>query len=202
MNKMIQLFSAALILGLAASVTAAPQIGQPAPDFSVVDTQGQMHSLADFAGQTVVLEWTNHDCPFVVKHYSSGNMQDQQRLARNDHDVTWLTVISSKPGSQGHVSPDQADELTSSRDAYPTAVLLDESGDMGRAYDARVTPHMYIIDEDGILQYMGGIDSNPSRDPADIPDAKQYVVAALTEMAAGVDISDTVTRPYGCTVKY
>jgi len=92
MNRMIQLFSAALMLGLAASVTAAPQIGQPAPDFSVVDTQGQSHSLADFAGQKVVLEWTNHDCPFVVKHYSSGNMQDQQRLARNDHDVTWLTV--------------------------------------------------------------------------------------------------------------
>jgi len=191
-----------LTLGLAAAVSAAPQIGEPAPDFSVVDTEGNMHSLSDYAGQLVVLEWTNHDCPFVVKHYGPGNMQDQQRLARDEHDAVWLTVISSKPGSQGHVSPEEADELTASRNAYPTAVLLDESGDMGRAYDARVTPHMYIIDEDGILRYMGGIDSNPSRNPEDIPDATQYVVVALAEMAAGEAITDTVTRPYGCTVKY
>ena len=191
-----------LSLGLAAAVSAAPQIGEPAPDFSVVDTEGNMHSLSDYAGQLVVLEWTNHDCPFVVKHYGPGNMQDQQRLARDEHDAVWLTVISSKPGSQGHVSPEEADELTASRNAYPTAVLLDESGDMGRAYDARVTPHMYIIDEDGILRYMGGIDSNPSRNPEDIPDATQYVVVALAEMAAGEAITDTVTRPYGCTVKY
>ena len=191
-----------LSLGLAAAVSAAPQIGEPAPDFSVVDTEGNMHSLSDYAGQLVVLEWTNHDCPFVVKHYGPGNMQDQQRLARDEHDAVWLTVISSKPGSQGHVSPEEADELTASRNAYPTAVLLDESGDMGRAYDARVTPHMYIIDEDGILRYMGGIDSNPSRNPEDISDATQYVVVALAEMAAGEAITDTVTRPYGCTVKY
>ena len=189
-------------LTLSVNAMAAPEVGAAAPDFTVVDTAGVEHSLSDFAGQTVVLEWTNHECPFVVKHYSSDNMQNQQRMARNDHDVVWLSVISSKPGAQGHVSPADADGLTESRNAYPTAVLLDESGDMGRAYDARVTPHMYIIDEEGVLQYMGGIDSNPSSNPADIPGATQYVVAALTEMAAGGPITDTMTRPYGCTIKY
>ena len=191
-----------LIFALAGPAAAAPEIGQPAPDFSVVDTQGQMHALSDFAGQIVVLEWTNHECPFVVKHYEPGNMQRQQRVAREEHGAAWLTVISSRAGEQGHVSPEQADELTASRDAFPTAVLLDESGDMGRAYDARVTPHMYIIDADGVLVYMGGIDSNPSRHSADIPDATQYVMVALEEMAAGLPISNPVTRPYGCTIKY
>jgi len=201
-DRSIQLFTAALILVMSAAVMAAPRIGEPAPDFSVVDTQGDVHSLSDYAGKLVVLEWTNHDCPFVRKHYGAGNMQEQQRIARNEHDAVWLTVISSKPGSQGHVSPQQADELTSSRNAYPNAVLLDESGDMGRAFDARVTPHMYIIDPDGILRYMGGIDSNPSANPDDIPGATQYVKVALDEMAAGEEISQATTRPYGCTVKY
>jgi peroxiredoxin len=193
---------ACIALAFSVSALAAPQIGQPAPDFRVVDSAGIEHSLSDFAGKKVILEWTNHDCPFVVKHYSSDNMQNQQRMASNDHDAVWLSVISSRPGAQGHVSPEQADELTADRNAAPTAVLLDESGDMGRAYDARVTPHMYIIDEEGVLQYMGGIDSNPSSNPADIPDAKQYVVAALGEMAAGGPVTDSVTRPYGCTIKY
>jgi len=193
---------ACIALAFSVSALAAPRIGQPAPDFSVVDSAGVEHSLADFAGKKVILEWTNHDCPFVVKHYSAGNMQDQQRMASNEHDAVWLSVISSRPGAQGHVSPERADELTANRNAAPTAVLLDESGDMGRAFDARVTPHMYIIDEDGVLQYMGGIDSNPSSNPADIPDAKQYVVAALGELATGSSITDSVTRPYGCTIKY
>ncbi len=197
-----KLLTVVVALGLSATLSAAPEIGQPAPGFSVIDTQGQEHALSDFAGQTVVLEWTNHDCPFVVKHYQPGNMQMQQRTAREEHDAVWLTVISSRPGEQGHVSPEQADELTAGRGAFPTAVLLDESGDMGRAYDARVTPHMYIIDADGILRYMGGIDSNPSRHSADIPDATQYVMVALEQMAAGEEITDAVTRPYGCTVKY
>jgi hypothetical protein len=202
MNNWTRCLAVAAVLGFSASLAAAPQIGQPAPDFSVVDTAGHTHSLSDFAGRKVILEWTNHECPFVVKHYAPGNMQMQQRLARDQHDAIWLTVISSKPGSQGHVSPEQADELTRSRNAEPAAVLLDESGDMGRAYDARVTPHMYIIDEEGILRYMGGIDANPSRNSDDIAGATQYVVAALEELAAGQEITDAVTRPYGCTVKY
>ncbi len=193
---------AALSLGVAGALSAAPQIGQPAPDFRVADTAGNYHSLSDFQGQKVILEWTNHECPFVVKHYQPGNMQQQQRTARDDHDAVWLTVISSTPGSQGHVSPAEADELTRSRNAAPTAVLLDESGDMGRAYDARVTPHMYIIDEEGILRFMGGIDSNPSRNPEDIPGATQYVMAALDDLAHGRDVANPITRPYGCTIKY
>ena len=201
-HPMSCIMSGAFALILSAAVAAAPRVGEPAPDFSVIDTEGNVHSLSGYEGQLVILEWTNHECPFVVKHYDPGNMQMQQRLARDEHDAVWLTVISSKPDSQGHVSPQQADELTASRNAYPSAVLLDESGDMGRAYDARVTPHMYIIDADGILRYMGGIDSNPSRNPVDIPEATQYVVAALQEMAAGEDITHSVTRPYGCTVKY
>lgn len=201
-HRSAQLFAATLVLVVSATVVAAPQIGEPAPDFSVVDTKGDMHSLSDYAGQKVILEWTNHECPFVAKHYGAGNMQEQQRIAREEHDVVWLTIISSKPGSQGHVSPEKADELTASRDADPNAVLLDESGDTGRAYDARVTPHMYIIDEDGILRYMGGIDSIPSADQDDIPDATQYVMVALDDLAAGEEISHKTTRPYGCTVKY
>ncbi|NBB92069.1 MAG: redoxin domain-containing protein [Gammaproteobacteria bacterium] len=201
-HRSIQLFTAAVVLAASAAVVAAPQIGEPAPDFSVVDTEGNTHSLSDFAGRKVILEWTNHECPFVAKHYGAGNMQEQQRVARDQHDVVWLSVISSKPGAQGHVSPERADELTAERDADPTAVLIDESGDMGRAYDARVTPHMYIIDADGILRYMGGIDSIPSADQDDIPDATQYVMVALDEMATGESVSQATTRPYGCTVKY
>lgn len=193
-----------LMLGLVYSsgALAAPVIGEPAPQFVAVDTQGNTHRLTDFAGQTVVLEWTNHDCPFVRKHYSSGNMQEQQRMARESHDVVWLTIISSSPGTQGHVSPAKADELTVSRNASPTAVLLDEEGIIGRAYDARVTPHMYIIDASQTLVYMGGIDSNPSARPADIPEATQYVVEALKAMAADQPIAESVTRPYGCSIKY
>ncbi len=200
--RMMQVLAASLLLALSTALMAAPEVGQPAPDFTLTDTQGNEHSLSDFRGQTVILEWTNHDCPFVIKHYQPGNMQDQQRLARNEHDAVWLSIISSRPGTQGHVSPEEADELTASRDAYPTAVLIDESGDVGRAYDARVTPHMYIIDAEGILRYMGGIDSNPSRNPEDIPDATQYVVVALEQMAAGEEIAEAVTRPYGCSVHY
>lgn len=200
----IALLSAALVLALGGftSAKARPEIGQPAPDFEVVDTTGTTHQLADFEGQTVVLEWTNHDCPFVQKHYESGNMQDQQRSAINDHGVVWLTVISSSPGTQGHVSPTQADALTVSRNASPTAVLLDEDGSMGRAFDARVTPHMYIIDEASTLVYMGGIDSNPSANPDDIPAATQYVMESLKAMAADEPIGEPITRPYGCSIKY
>jgi len=198
------LAASALGLALAVSLTAvaAPVIGEKAPDFEVVDTQGNTHQLSDFEGQVVVLEWTNHDCPFVRKHYSAGNMQDQQRMARDEHDVVWLTVISSSPGTQGHVSAEQADALTVSRNAEPAAVVLDEAGTMGRAYDARVTPHMYVIDDTSTLVYMGGIDSNPSANPDDIPGATQYVVQALNQMAAGEPIAEPITRPYGCTVKY
>ncbi|MCC5856229.1 MAG: redoxin domain-containing protein [Idiomarina sp.] len=186
---------------IAASAMASPEIGQPAPDFRVVDTQGQYHTLSDFSGRTVMLEWTNHDCPFVVKHYRTDNMQSLQREMTGEGAV-WLTVISSAPGTQGHVSPARADELTATRNAAPTAVLLDESGEMGRAYDARVTPHMYVIDENGILKYAGGIDSIPSANPDDVPRADPYFANAARAVLNGSDVERPVTRPYGCTVKY
>lgn len=183
------------------SAGAAPRVGEPAPDFTGVDTQGKTHRLADYRGKTVVLEWTNHDCPYVRKHYSAGNMQEQQREAAAQG-VIWLSVISSAPGQQGHVSPAEADELTRARQAAPHAVLLDPEGRIGRAYGAKTTPHLYLIDEAGKLVYMGGIDSITTADPADIPQATQYVRVALKERAAGQPISAPVTRPYGCSVKY
>ena len=176
-------------------------IGKAAPDFSGVDSNGNKHSLSDFKGKTVVLEWTNHDCPYVKKHYNSGNMQQLQKKATAGG-IVWLSIISSKPGKQGHVSGKQANELTRSRNAAPTAVILDETSEIGRLYGAKTTPHMYIIDKTGQLVYMGGVDSIPSSNEDDIAGAKKYVTAALDAMAAGKPIKDSVTRPYGCSVKY
>ena len=201
---MLQSFLRFVVLAFvfhAGSAVAAPRVGEPAPDFTGVDTQGKTHRLADYRGKTVVLEWTNHDCPYVRKHYGAGNLQEQQREAAAQG-VIWLSVISSAPGQQGHVSPAAADELTRSRKAAPHAVLLDPEGRIGRAYEAKTTPHLYIIDEAGKLVYMGGIDSLATADPADIAKATQYVRVALKERAAGQPISAPVTRPYGCSVKY
>ncbi len=179
---------------------AKPQIGQPAPDFSVVDTFGQTRALSDFADQIVVLEWSNHDCHFVRKHYVSNNIQELQKEF-TQQGVIWLTVISSAPGKQGHVSPEEANVLTTQREAFPTAVLIDEEGVMGRAYDARVTPHMYVI-QNGVLVYMGGIDSIPSANPADVPKAEPFTANAIRAVLAGEPIANASTRPYGCTIKY
>jgi len=190
-----------LLFALATTAGAALQVGQPAPGFTATDTSGQRHALSDFRGKTVVLEWTNHDCPYVRKHYNAGNMQQQQKDATAQGAV-WLSIISSAPGKQGHVTPAQADSLTAERDAAPSAVILDESGDIGRLYGAKTTPHMYIIDAQGTLAYMGGIDSIPSANPADIEKATQYVPAALAQVMQGEPVSKSVTRPYGCSVKY
>ncbi|KKL02184.1 thioredoxin family protein [Rheinheimera mesophila] len=187
-------------LFFASSLFAAPQVGQAAPAFTLTDSKGQSHSLADFAGKTVVLEWTNHECPFVVKHYS-GNMQSLQKQFGSD-DVVWLTVISSAPGKQGHITGAKADELTSSRNAMPDAVLFDETGVTGKAYDAKTTPHMYVIDKKGVLQYMGGIDSIPSAKVDDIAKATPYFSNALTAVLAGNPANPAVTKPYGCSIKY
>lgn len=200
LQPFLRFFLIAFVLS-AGSAGAAPRVGEPAPAFTGVDTQGKTHRLADYRGKTVVLEWTNHDCPYVRKHYGAGNMQEQQREAAAQG-VIWLSVISSAPGQQGHVSPAEADELTRSRQAAPRAVLLDPEGRIGRAYGAKTTPHLYIIDAAGQLVYMGGIDSITTADPADIPKATQYVRVALKERAAGQPISAPVTRPYGCSVKY
>ncbi len=184
-----------------AAVTAAPQVGQPAPAFSATDTAGKTWSLSELNGTPVILEWTNHDCPYVKKHYGAGNMQALQREA-TDAGYVWLSVISSAPGKQGNVSPAEADALTSARGAAPTAVLLDPDGTLGRAYGARTTPHLFIIDEQGTLVYMGGIDNRASTDPADIDGAENYVRLAMADRAAGRPVQQAVTRPYGCSVKY
>jgi peroxiredoxin len=199
--RLTALFAIALFIGFVGNASAAVRIGEPAPAFTGADTQGKTHQLEDYRGKTVVLEWTNHDCPYVRKHYGAGNMQDQQREAAAQG-VIWLSVISSAPGEQGHVSPAEADQLTQSRKAAPHAVLLDPAGQIGRAYGAKTTPHMYIINPAGQLVYMGGIDSITTADPADIPKAEQYVRVALQEQAAGKPIATPITRPYGCSVKY
>jgi peroxiredoxin len=182
-------------------IEAAPKIGQPAPDFTAVDSHGVSHALGDYRGKIVVLEWTNHQCPFVGKHYGTGNMQALQQEA-TAAGVTWLSVISSAPGKQGYVSAAEANALTEQRKAAPTAVLLDPQGVLGRLYDARTTPHMYIIDAAGTLVYMGGIDDKPSTQYADVKTATNYVRVALDEIHHGKPVSKPVTRPYGCSVKY
>jgi peroxiredoxin len=180
---------------------AAPQIGKPAPAFSVTDSHGKARTLQEFQGKLVVLEWTNHECPYVRKHYGAGNMQNLQREA-TAAGVVWLSVISSAPGEQGHVQGAAANELTTSRNAAPTAVLLDPKGVMGRAYGAMTTPHLYIVAADGRLLYNGGIDSIASSSAADIARATPLFRNALQEAKAGQPVSTATTRPYGCSVKY
>lgn len=192
------LISFGLSAGLA---TAAPVIGAAAPDFTLTDADGKTHSLSDFRGKTVVLEWTNHDCPFVKKHYNGENMQKQQRETTADG-VVWLTLNSSAPGKQGHVSAEQAKQISAGWNAANSAYLFDTDGTVGRAYAAKTTPHMYVIDAEGVLRYNGAIDSIPSADVADIPKAVQYVPVGLTELGAGGSISTSVTQPYGCSIKY
>jgi hypothetical protein len=184
---------------IAAAATA--KVGQPAPAFTLTDSTGKTRSLADFAGKTVVLEWTNHGCPFVRKHYGAGNMQAQQRDATADG-VVWLSVNSSAPGQQGHVDGAGAEAVRSEARAAQTAYLLDPDGTVGRAYGAMTTPHMYVVDPTGVLRYAGAIDSIASPDTDDIAQATQYVPQALAELAAGQPVSVAVTRPYGCSVKY
>jgi AhpC/TSA family protein len=176
-------------------------IGQPAPDFSATDSEGKTRHLADFKGKTVVLEWTNADCPFTRKHYASGNMQSLQALARQQG-VVWLSVISSAPGKQGYVDGAGADELTRTRHAMPTAVLLDPSGAVGRLYHARTTPHMFVIDTKGDLEYMGGIDSLATSDVDDVPKAEPYLKEAMLAVVGDKPVAHPVTQPYGCGVKY
>jgi len=176
-------------------------IGAPAPDFTLVDSNGMEQSLSDFQGQRVVLEWTNHGCPYVGKHYSTGNMQSLQQDA-TESGVIWLSIISSAPGRQGFVSGDEANNLTASRGAYPSAVLFDPEGTVGHAYDARTTPGMYVIDEGGVLRYQGAIDDRPTSRHASVEGATNYVRLALADLDAGRDVEIPETTQYGCSIKY
>jgi hypothetical protein len=178
-----------------------PRIGQPAPDFSALDSKGGSRRLSEYRGKTVVLEWTNADCPYTRKHYSSGNMQGLQKLAQ-ENGVIWLSVISSAPGKQGFVDGPGADALTRTRGAAPSAVLLDPKGSVGRLYRAKTTPQLFVIDATGTLQYMGGIDSIASADIDDIARAEPYLKEAMLAVVRGQPVAHAVTRPYGCSVKY
>ena len=179
---------------------AAPAIGEPAPDFVGTDSKGMSHALADYRGSTVVLEWTNHECPYTVKHYQAHAMQALQEKATSEG-IVWFSIISSAPGTQGHVTAAEADALTESRKAAPTAVILDADGAMARLYEAKTTPHMFVIDASGAIVYMGAIDDQPSA-RGDPKAARNYVRLALGELAAGRPVSIPATQPYGCSIKY
>ncbi|MDA7417053.1 redoxin domain-containing protein [Xenophilus arseniciresistens] len=196
--------AAAMALGaslLMAQAQAAPAVGQKAPDFVAVDTSGQRHKLSDFAGKYVVLEWTNPGCPFVRKHYGSGNMPATQKTA-TDKGVVWLAVNSTERAASDYLAPDKLAAWMKEHKAAATAVLMDEDGMIGQAYGARTTPHLFIIDPQGTLVYAGGIDSIPSARASDIAQATNYVNQALGEAFGGKTISAANTKPYGCTIKY
>src|SRR5688572_13730544 len=184
-----------------ASALKEPTVGSPAPALTLTDTKGKQHNLADYKGKHVVLEWVNFGCPFVKKHYESGNMQATQKKAV-DKGVVWLSVCSSAEGKQGHMDAADWNEEIADRKLASSAVLIDESGDVGKAYGAKTTPHMYIVNPDGILVYKGAIDDKPSTNKDDIPGARNYVLAALDESMAGKPVSTASTQSYGCSVKY
>jgi AhpC/TSA family protein len=201
MNAKKAVMSVVAIALLAASAAFAARVGEPAPDFTATDSNGQTHRLADYRGKFVVLEWHNNGCPYTRKHYESGNMENLQRewTARG---VIWFTVISSAPGEQGYVTAEQENEYMREMHAAPTAALLDPDGQLGHLYDAKTTPHMFVIDPGGNLIYDGAIDDRPTPDASDIAGATNYVSQALTEATAGRPVSVATTRPYGCSVKY
>jgi len=196
----------ATVIGMAAFLAASTAMGavapgDTAPDFTLTDSNGQSVSLSDYAGKQVVLEWTNHECPFVRKHYSSGNMQATQK-AITDEGVVWLSVISSAPGKQGYVKGDEANELTESRGAHPTRVLLDPTGEVGRLYGATATPQLVVMDAEHTIQYYGAIDDTPTANVNDLETAQNLVLAAFRDMDAGKPVEVPYEPPYGCTVKY
>ena len=195
------LLTTSLILWGGASALAAPVVGEQAPVFTGTDTKGVQHSLSDFSGQTVVLEWNNPECPYVKKHYDSGNMQSLQEEA-TEEGVVWLTVNSGAEGKQGHMTAAEADAYMEEVNADSTAYLLDTEGEIGRMYDAKTTPHMYVINPAGTLVYAGAIDSDNSDKPESIDGATNYVKAAWHAVAADEPVAVATTQPYGCSVKY
>jgi len=203
MRKLFRVFLAALCLtaGVTGGAHAVVMPGESAPDFSLVSIDGKSVSLSQFRGKYVVLEWFNSECPFVQKHYGSGNMQKLQ-ASYTTEGVIWLVINSTNPDHSNYRDPKRSREIMSQWRAKPTALLLDPEGGVGKAYDARTTPHMYIIDPQGKLVYRGGIDDKPSSNQRDIPGAKNYVAAAFDQLLAGKTVSENNTRPYGCSIKY
>jgi len=199
LKTLIGLFAASL--GLASFVMARVEIGTPAPDFTLTDIDGRTHRLSDYRGQIVILEWVNPECPFVVKHYDSGNLPRTQALATGQGAV-WLLINSGRPGAQGDFSEDEARSWQTRTGAVATAYIRDSDGAVGRLYDAKTTPHLFIITPDGTLAYDGAIDSIRSTRQSDIAKAENYVTSALDALLRGEPVETSVTRPYGCTIKY
>lgn len=189
------------VLAIPALGEAAAIVGQAAPDFVATDSKGGQKALSSYRGKFVVLEWVNYECPFVAKHYGSGNMQKLQK-AYTAKGVVWLSINSSAPGKQGHFAPEKINALLIEKGAAPTAYLLDPEGKVGRSYGARTTPHMFIVDAAGALVYAGGIDDKPSTDKADIATARNHVQAALDEALGGKPVTVSTSPSYGCSVKY
>jgi peroxiredoxin len=187
--------------GMATVAAAEAVVGQAAPPFTATDSDGRTRSLEEFKGKLIVLEWWNPECPFVGKHYGSGNMQKLQR-EWTGKGVVWLTIDSSAPGKQGYLTPAEAKKTMQAKGAAPTAVLLDPEGKTARVYGAKTTPHMFVIDRNGTLAYAGGIDDKPSTDQEDVATAHNYVTAALEALSAGGPVATKASQPYGCSVKY
>jgi peroxiredoxin len=198
-----KLFFAAVIAFVAGALYASdvPPVGSAAPDFSLTDAKGKTHSLSEYKGKYVVLEWFNPECPFVKKHYGGGNMQKLQEQYTGKG-VAWLTIDSNAPGTEGNLSPEAAEKVASAWKTKQTALLLDPEGKAGRAYGAKNTPNIVIINPEGKIVYEGAIDSKASPNPADIPSSTNYVKVALDESLSGKPVSNPTTKPYGCSVKY
>jgi len=184
-----------------ATPTATAEIAKPAPDFSLAGTDGKTHALSSFKGKYVVLEWTNFDCPFVRKHYDSGNMQKLQETYTGKG-VVWLRICSSADGKQGHYAAKDVDEQVEKEKSRQTAYLVDADGAVGRSYGAKTTPHMFVVDPEGALIYAGAIDDKPSTKAEDIKTATNYVAAALDAAMSGKPVEVKTSTPYGCSVKY
>jgi peroxiredoxin len=201
MKRLHSILALTAILLVALPAAWAAQVGSPAPDFTATDTNGKVHHLSEYKGKFVVLEWHNRDCPYTRKHYMSGNMERLQK-EWTGKGVVWFTVISSAPGTQGYVTAEDENAYVAKMNASPTAVLLDPEGSLGHLYGAKTTPHMFVINPEGVLIYNGAIDDKPTTDAGDISTARNYVQAALEEAMAGQPVSTPNSRPYGCSVKY
>jgi peroxiredoxin len=197
----MRILPALFAVALAASAYAKPEVGKPAPDFALKDLSGKKHELSDLKGKFVVLEWVNFGCPFVRKHYGSENMQKLQKEFV-DKGVVWLSICSSAPGKQGNETPDTAKSGFAQFGSAATAYLVDEDGKVGRFYNAKTTPEMFVINPEGVLIYAGAIDDKPTPDPSTVAGSNNYVEAALNEATSGKTVSVPSTKPYGCSVKY
>lgn len=200
MNRMVAI-AIALLLGVAPKAEATAVVGKPAPPIELRDTEGKTVRLDAFKGKFVVLEWVNFQCPFVGKHYGSGNMQKLQKKY-TEEGVVWLSICSSAPGKQGYVTGPEAEELMKEKGAAPSRFLLDPKGVVGKSYGAKTTPHMFVIDPKGTVLYNGAIDDKPSTNRADIATAKNYLAAALDASMSGKKVEIAASQPYGCSVKY